>query len=257
MKQTVSLLIFLVCVLPNKSEAQDSLNLEGRVKLLEQYNERVLQEQFATKSDQLSVSISLELEKAKQEVTDELRIIKIIGTVLGLLIAFGVGGFFAIYMRKLPKMAERLLIERLKSHLDENTNHVLQLITSQKNENRIRETKSLFVIAGSDEELSFALKLLKDMKFAKVDGEVFRYYKDLPTTDLIVLSNRDRLLPDELIIEFMSNGQENDNYIYFGGGRLPIDPTAKYAEQVNFANSKYTLYHHIINMLSFRDVMGN
>jgi hypothetical protein len=241
----------------SKIYAQDTLSLKQRVKLLEVYNEKILKQEFETQSNKLSSSIHTELEKAKDEVTDQLRTLKIAGGVVSLILAAGVGAVLYQYFRGLRKIADKVLKERLKTHLEDNSSYILDLVTSQKVENLIRKSKNIFVVSGSDADLGQVLKLFGDMKFSKVNGRVFRYYEKPPSSDLIIFSARDGSLPDELVREFLEKGDDNESYVHYSSGRLDYDSKAGYAERLNFANTQYTLYHQIINILSFKEVINN
>lgn len=239
-----------------QASAQDTLSLEHRVRLLEVYNEKILKQEFETQSIRLSSTIEIELENAKREVTDQLWVLKITGGVITLLLAIGIGVLLYKYFWGLQKLADKMLKERLKIHLEDNSSYLLDLITSQKVENLIRKSKRIFVIAGSVTDLNQSMKLFKDMKFMNVEGNVFRYYEKPGPSDLIVFSARDGSLPDELVNEFLEKGGPDESYVYFNSSHLKYDRQASYAERLNFANSQFTLYHQIINVLSFKDLIS-
>ena len=240
-----------------RAQAQNGKSVEDRVKLLEDYNERVLQQQFDAQGKELSTTVILELDKAKTEVKDQLRVFQIGFGVFNLVVGIGIGAFLYFYLRKVPKLAEQALNKKLEAHLEEKTTQILELLTARSTENKIRTSKKIFVVAGSEDELSKTLKLFKDMKFAKVEGAVFRYYRAAPQNDLLVFSAQDRSLPEDLIKEFLAKGSVEDSYVYYGAGRLSIDQAAPYAEQINFANSRYTLYNQVFTVLAFDHVTRN
>ncbi len=256
MQRYFKILIMIIVAVPTVGFCQkDSLALEYRVKMLEDYNERVLQQQFEAQKNQLSQQISIELDKAKLELSTEVSTFKIISYVVGATLALGIGYVIWQVVIGLKKRVERVMKVNLEKHLKENTGYLLDLITSQKIENTIRKLRKVFVASGSAQDLSRTVGLLKDMKFENVEGNVYNEYSKLPAADIYIFSSKDNTMSSDLINEFMKNGEQADCYIYYGTGRLVVDASASYAEQVNFANSRFTLYHQALTTLAFKDAI--
>jgi hypothetical protein len=240
-------------------QAQDSTNLKGlsdRVGSLERYNKEILEEKFENKSTELTNKIEYELKKAKDDVNDQLWILKITGGVIALLLAAGIGVLLYKYFVGLEKLADRVLKRKLESHLAENSQYIIDVITSQKTENLIKRNKKLLVLCGNDAEKTAAEQLLKAMGFRHVQFLTSTNTENLPAADLIIFSNRNETLPEPLIIEYLEQSGRDDNFIFYGK-RLSVDPQSDYADRINFANSRFTLYHQIINTLSFKEIFVN
>lgn len=234
--------------------AQDSLSLQQRVKILEQYNHEVLNERFEAKSESLKSEIDSQITAAKTEINEKLSWIKIVGTVCGIILAAGILTLVYQFFFGLKKLAEQKIKEKLDTHLADNTNYIIDVISSQRTETLIKNSKKVLIICGQEEDKDDAIRLLKSMHFKKIETTVLKFYEKLPSADLYVLNNQTGKLHQELVIEFLEKSESDDSFVYYGGP-LQYDRNASYADQLNFANTKYTLYHQIINMLSFKEVM--
>jgi hypothetical protein len=193
------------------------------------------------------------LSKAKDEVKDQLWIIKITGGVIALLLAAGIGVLLYKYFVGLEKLADRVLKKKLESHLTENSQYIIEMITSQKTENLIKRNKKLLVVCGNDAEKATSEQLLKAMGFRHLQFLTSANVEDLPGADLIIFSNRNEALPEPVIVDYLQRSGNDDNFIFYGK-RLNVDPQSDYADRINFANSRFTLYHQIINTLSFKEI---
>ena len=239
--------IFISFTLP----AQDSLTIEQRVKLLEQYNEQILDEKFNIASAKLNGEIELELKRATTSLDERISILKIVGIIISL----GLGGLVYTSWRNAKRTMEKMLEKKLKSHLADNINHLVDVITSQKTENLIKKSKKILLLGSSEKECDSATKLLKSMQFDHVSCKAVKYYEKLPENDLVVFCNMNNSTHQELVVEFIEKGDSDDVFIYYGG-RLNLDSKSSHYDKVNFANSRYTLYHQIINTLSFKEVIN-
>lgn len=245
---------FLLCSFSVTSIiAQDTLKLSDRVKLLEEYKNEILDKRFDTKSVELSNKIEYELKKAKDDVTDQLWIIKITGGIIALVLAAGVGVLLRQYFVGIKKLADKLLNEKLESHLANNSQYIIEMITSQKTENLVRGNRKILLLSHDQEEQDATLPLLKGMGFKNIECKIVVSDEALPKSDLVLFSNKKETFPETLILALMESTEDDDSLVYYGK-RLNIDFQKEYAERVNFANSKYTLYHQIINTLSFKEV---
>lgn len=251
----LSVLLFLTIFSFNAS-AQDSTKVKRiseRLDLLEAYNKEILDKKFDTKSTELTNKIDYEVKKAADDVQDQLKIIKITGGIIGFLLAAGIGILLYQYFVNLKKKVDKLFKEKIENHLNENSQFLIDVITSQKVETQIKKNKKLLVLAGNDEEKNKVKTLLKAMGFDHIQIEVIQQFGNIPQSDLVIFSNTNKALSDDVISEFIKNSGDDDDFIFFGD-RLVLDRADPNAEKVNFANSKYTLYHQIINTLSFKEV---
>ena len=249
--------LFICCLVfvSSSLQAQDSLTLQQRVKILEQYNDEVLDEKFEVRSEQLKSLVDTEINKAKTEIDNKLSTIKLVGTTCGFFLAAGLIALFYQYFFGIKKTAEKMLKKKLETHLSENTNYIIDVISSQRTENLIKANKKIVVICGEQEDEEPAIKLLKSMHFKKTEVMTAKFYAKLPDADLYIFCNQSGKIHEELALEFLEKSSEDDTFIYFGSNRLNYDAKASYADQLNFANSKYQLYHNILNTLSFKEVI--
>ncbi|MFN8415755.1 MAG: NARF domain-containing protein [Cytophagaceae bacterium] len=244
---------FPLILYPNDTKSID--RLDKRVEFLENYNKEIIDKKFENKSTELSNKIDNELLQATNKISDQYRVIEITGGVIVVLIAIGVGAMGYQYIWGFKKQADKLLRNRLDTHIKENTHLIIDIIASQKTENIIKTKRQILIIAGSEKEKEQTYDLLKKWGFNLINSVVVNKYQDVPKSDLIVFSCNDRTLPHNLILDFMKKDSEECSFIFYSNvGRLNVETDEAYSERVNFANSKYTLYHQIISTLSFKEV---
>lgn len=239
--------------------AQDSSSLKGitdRITLLESYNKEILDKKFETKSTELTNKIDYEVNKAKDEVLDQMWIIKITGGIIALVLAAGIGVLLYKYFVGLEKLADRMLKKKLANHLADNSQYIIDMITSQKTENLIKKNKKLLVLSGNDAEKDASEQLLTGMGFRNLQFVTTTEVENLPKADLVIFSNRNEALAESIMLDYLERSGDNDSFIFYGK-RLNIDPQRAYSDRINFANSKFTLYHQIINTLSFKEIFIN
>lgn len=251
-KATLLIVLFLIFfgVVTN---AQEKLKIEDRVKLLETYNKEILDKKFETKSTELSNKIEYDVKKAKDDISDQLWIIKITGGIITLVLGAGIFILLRQYFVGLKKLADKLLKEKLESHLNDNSQFILDMITSQKTENLIKANKKILLVTADETEKNESLALLKSMGFKHIDTIIASSTMSHTDNDLTVFSNNKGNFDENLILKLMEESKEDEALIYYGK-RLNIDQQKEYSERINFANSKFTLYHQIINTLSFKEI---
>lgn len=259
MKNKLLLAVLLLTALPlilypNDTKSIDQL--DKRVEFLENYNKEIIDKRFENKSTELSNKIDNELLQATNKISDQYRVIEITGGVIVLLIAIGVGAMGYQYIWGFKKQADKLLRNRLDTHIKENTHLIIDIIASQKTENIIKTKRQILIIAGSEKEKDQTSDLLKGLGFNLINSVVVNKFQDTPKSDLIIFSCNDRTIPHNLILDFMKNDSAETNFIFYSNvDRIKIESEEEYSERVNFANSKYTLYHQIISTLSFNEVI--
>lgn len=245
---------FCLILLVATAYTQDSLSLQQRVKILEQYKDEVLNERFDAQSESLKSEVQSEMKAAKLEIESQLSTIRFVGSICGIILAAGLIASVYQFFWGIRKTAERMLKKKLETHLADNTSYIIDVITSQKTENLIKANKKIALICGEKDEEEQAVKLLKSMHFKKLEATTAKFYAKLPDADLYVFCNQSGKLHEELILEFLQKSSEDDTFVYFGN-RLNYDPKAAYADRINFANSRYQLYHNMLNTLSFKEVI--
>lgn len=261
MSKTVARIIIVVSLLiiATIAKASDSLrinDIDNRLKNLESYKNEVLDQKFETKAEALSNQVNQEVSKAKEEV------IKAGDSINDKIWMFGIGGGivvvilgagFAMSLSNIKKSGEAMLKNKLEGHLSENSDYIIDMITSQKSENRIRKEKKILILAPNHEVSIRTTNLLKGMGFEDLNALEVSSYNELQNADLILFSNMDGLMDEALILEFMEKSGNDSSFIFYGK-RLNHNGNADYAERLNFANSRHTLYHQIINTLTFKEI---
>lgn len=251
----IILVLLPISAFPN--EASKVNELAERIEFLETYNKTILNKQFEVQSVELSNKVSEELKHAKDEINDQYTAIKIASWVCGILISIGVGTVIYQLGFGIKNRVEKSINQKLNDHIAENSQAIIDIITSQKTENLIRKNKSVTVLSNNEQNNEYIIALLRNMGFEQVHQIVINRFFKFTKADLYIFSDKDNSLSEMQIKECIEKSQDDTNFIYFGTRRLNIPLQDSYAERLNFANTKYTLYHQIINTLSFKEVLKN
>ena len=78
------------------------------------------------------------------------------------------------------------------------------------------------VICGNEDEKKNTESLLGSMGFKQLQFAIVQQFEIIPKSDLVIFSNKNATLPEQIIIEYLENSHEEENFIFFGG-RLNLD----------------------------------
>ncbi|GAA4310375.1 MULTISPECIES: NARF domain-containing protein [Hymenobacteraceae] len=241
---------------------EPNVPLSDRVQQLEIYNQEILQK----KVENLEKEINLGLQKKQQEldkkftekeneIDDKLALLNTLAIVSGFLLAAGIINLVYQFGWGLKKLAEKTLKEKLQTHLFENTQSLMDLVNNQRAESKVKKEKLIRVVSGSEEETEIMRSLLQRMGFKKVECATVEVYIPFPTSDLLIFCNFKKGLSAEMIINYLEDSNQDDVFVYYGGRiDLPAD-SIHYQEKLNYANTRFTVYHQIINTLIFKDIL--
>ena len=162
----------------------------------------------------------------------------------------GFGSFFQI-RRWTKDEVSKQVGDVLKSESD----LVRQIIDSQALENRLKEQKSLLVISGSSAAMGDLEREFKAMHFKQVTSRLFHTVFDLDNNtfkpdfhedeyELIVLNQ----LTEDQINRYVDKSKQ----AIFLGFSYEYLKNIKEREKLNFANSSFTLYARIMEVLKYR-----
>ncbi|SFE40032.1 hypothetical protein SAMN05518672_1065 [Chitinophaga sp. CF118] len=209
-----------------------------------------IQRQLNDVDQHIDRKISDELHDAKDEIDDTIKTHNMIVTTIGVILGLGLlGGLTAgrVWVIKIIRQAVENIVAG-------QTATIQQLIHSQSIENQMKGTKKLVVICGDLHEGDDTEKLLRKMGFRHITVLQQAAGLAIPPNDLIIITNHRTSLTEPEIIAIVDNGGPDEIFIYYGGRLNGTTPA--HINKLNFANNQYTLYHHIINTMSFKQVFN-
>lgn len=255
-------LILLILLVSNSAYSQTTKTnaaaisvLEDRIKVLEGQKDNLnkqsdlLKDDFVNKADKLNTQFEqkeLEMERELTGLRNLLHWFSLGG--LGLLIS----GFF-FFRNFIQKRSEEIATTKIQSHIGDvvetNREKIIELIRSQDLETTVKKDSEILVVTKDSKYLK---QYFSDVQIEKVTyDESGIYNKPKNKTQLIIfdgesIDNTNHQLFDKYMTETKA---QNLLYIFFGGH---FDPASR--ENLNFANSKFTLYNHILNSLKYKKI---
>lgn len=212
--------------------------LETKVQLIEDYKSNI--KQYS----------KLELEKYKDElkknfdekyenVRNLFALILFIGapaTVYGVYIMFwGVN-------KKIKKAIE----EKIEKIVELKREDIIKLINNQAFDRRIKETKKILIISESEDAEDNIRSTISNMGFKNLVYRLTNSTTTWPENDLVVINNINGEFSQDKINEIIEDNEDEDIcFVAYTSKQIDRNP------RMNFANSKYTLYHSILTTLAF------
>ncbi|MEJ8802813.1 NARF domain-containing protein [Pontibacter sp. H249] len=255
-----SVIISILCFSTYAKEPNTSI--ENRVQQLETYNQDIIQKKVDNlekevhlKLQEKQQEIDVQLTEKKNEIDDKLTLLNTIAIIGGLLLTLGVGGLIYQFFWGMKKLAEKTLREKLQTYLFENTQSMMELVNNHRIESKVKKEKLVRVVSGSDDETELMRTLLKRMGFKNVECTTVNIYIPFPPSDLLIFCNIRKSLDTTTIVSYLEESNADDVFVYYGGRLdLPQDKS-HFSEKLNYANSRFTVYHQIINTLIFKDIL--
>lgn len=217
-------------------------NLEGRVSQLEDYKmniENVYKAEYQKSQNELTKDID---EKYK-DVRNLFTMILILGIP---------GSLYGIYLMfwGIKKKVNQSIAEKIETIVEQKREDIIKLIQSQKIERRLKESKKIIVISENEESQEEIKSTIETFKFKNVIYRINKSYDSLPEYDLIIINNCDGVFKQEDVTDII-NFADNDDVCFVAYTTKQLDRNPK----LNFANSKFTLYHSILTTLSFSEAI--
>lgn len=237
-------MLFCLNVLAEKQNIDTKISkLENRIEILEGQKEN-LEDNYSNKIE----SLNIKYDKSNSELKDKWDIFTKWGIPIGIgFIISIVIGYFTIYL-KVKKFAKNEIEKKIAIEIKDNKDNIRKLINYQEIDNQIKNNKSILVLCKTIEDKQYCQKIFDEFDFKHVNAEVVGNYKKLKGFDVKVIDNHSKQFNDKLIEEFINKSSESELFLYFGEYN-PI--LKKYPDKLNFANTKFTLYTNIINLLRF------
>jgi len=238
------LITFFAFFSTNAKEA-DSIKIkriEEKVIQLENYKENienVYKAEFVKSQNDLTKDID---EKYK-EVRNLFAMILILGIPSSL---------YGIYLMfwGIKKKVNQSIAEKIETIVEQKREDIIKLIQSQKFERRLKETKKIIVISENEIAQEEIKSTIEKFKFKNVVYRISKTYETLPEYDLIIINNCDGEFEQEDVNDIINSADDDDVcFVAYTTKQLDRNP------KLNFANSKFTLYHNILTTLSFSEVI--
>ncbi|WP_291132629.1 NARF domain-containing protein [Flavobacterium sp. UBA7682] len=237
--------IALFTVLTMSAKEIDSIKivkLEGRVTQLENYKiniENVYKAEYQKSQNDLAKDID---EKYK-DVRNLFAMILILGIPSSL---------YGIYLMfwGIKKKVNQSIAEKIETIVEQKREDIIKLIQSQKFERRLKDTKKIIVISENEESQEEIKSTIETFKFKNVVYRINKSYDNLPEYDLIIINNCDGEFKQEDVTDIINSAADDDVcFVAYTTKQLDRNP------KLNFANSKFTLYHNILTTLSFSEAI--
>lgn len=241
-----------------KSNSTQIENLNKRIEILEGQKENlnkqsdILQQDFDLKKQNLDTQFSENKIEIDKDLSGLRNLMYTLGAgVLGLLLLY-FGYIRSFIKKKSEEIAEKKIAEVIGSVVEKNKDKIVNIIESQDIELKVKKENKLLIISETDEDKEFISKFFKEAGISNFDFADSANYNAISNEiDLVVFDDRRATNKfHDLFNEYLEKSNENTLFIFFGD-RF----NAAKRDNINYANSKYTLYNQIINSLKFKEVM--
>ena len=217
-------------------------NLQNRVTQLENYKvniENVYKAEFQKTHNELVKQIDDDYGNVKNLFT----MILIIGVPSSLC------GIFMMFLG-IKKKVNQTINEKIETIVEQKREDLIKLIQSQEFERRLKETKKILVISENEAAQEEIKSTVEKFKFKNVIYRINKTFVNLPEYDLGIINNCDGEFNQEDVNEIINYSDDEDVcFVAYTTKQLERNP------KLNFANSKFTLYHNILNTLSFSETI--
>jgi hypothetical protein len=235
-------IIFSLMIQSNMLFAENTtdktIELEKRITYLEEYKSNI---------DNLS---KIEIQKAKDELKKELDSkYEDVENLLKLILILGIpttlwGFYMAIWGIK--RKVQKLIDDKIETIVEQKREEIIKLVSNQEFETSLKNTKKIVVISPTEDAQDEVKKTMSNFKFKNLIFRINNTFNEIPEHDLIIFNNIDGEFSQIEIDNIMA--EESDEDVCFVAYTTKnLDRNAR----LNFANSKFTLYHSILTTLSF------
>lgn len=193
-----------------------------------------------------------EYQKSQNDLTKEIdEKYKDVRNIFAMILILGIpSSLYGIYLMfwGIKKKVNQSIAEKIETIVEQKREDIIKLIQTQKFERRIKETKKIIVISENEESQEQIKSTMETFQFKNVIYRINKTYDNLPDYDLIIINNCDGEFKQEDVTNII-NYAEDDDVCFVAYTTKQLDRNPK----LNFANSKFTLYHSILTTLSFSE----
>ena len=225
-------------ILSAENTPDKTVELEKRISYLEDYKSNI--------ENVSKIEFQKAKEELKKEIIDDYDNVK---NIFSLILLFGIPTtLYGIYMMfwGIKKKVEKLIDDKIETIVEQKREEIIKLVSNQEFENSLKNTKKIVVISPSEDAQIDIKSTMSKFKFKHLIFRINNTTNVIPEHDLIIFNNIDGEFSQAEIDKIMA--EESDEDVCF------VAYTTKNLDRnsrLNFANSKFTLYHSILTTLSF------
>ncbi len=236
-----SLLTLIIFISSSAFGQIDSIRfkeLETKVQLIEDYKSNI---------DQYS---KVELEKHKSELKKNFDAdYENVRNLFALILIIGIPStLYGIYVMLwgVNKKIKKAIEEKIEKIVELKREDIIKLINNQAFDRKIKETRKILIISETEEAQEEIRSTTANMGFKNLIFRLTSSSTTWPDNDLIVINNIDGEFSQDKINEIIQDNKDEDScFVAYTSRQIERNP------RMNFANSKYTLYHSILTTLAF------
>lgn len=240
----LGILLFLSTNTYSQSDSARLNALETKVQLIEDYKSNI--DQYA----------KVELEKHKSELKAEIdKDYKNVRNLFALILLIGVPttlyGLYEILWGTKKKI-KKAIEEKIEKIVELKREDIIELINNQAYDRQIKANKKILILSVSERAQEDIKNTTANMGFKNLIFRVTNSTTALPENDLIIINNIDGEFSQEKINKIVDENNDEDTiFVAYTSKQIDRNP------RMNFANSKFTLYHSILTTLVFTSAIKN
>lgn len=240
--------LFILLILPvfffAKKDTLTLADLNERMSVLENYKENI------DKTAKIDYDNSIKEFKKDTEETSKSLFWLFGGLTVAAIAALGVNLYNHFW--GLNKKINKKITDKIETIIEQKREDIISIIKDEEYERILKRTKKILTISSSQESEEQVKNTFSKMKFNNVVFRVKDNFTNIPDNDIIVFNNINGELDQQYIDTIVA--QINDEEKCFIG--YTINNLTRH-EQFNFANSRFTLYHQVLNTLKFSDLSNS
>lgn len=241
----INLLIFMLTLsLFFSFTTKDTLNndtIEKRVTILEQFKEN------------MTAVAKIEYDKSANKLKDDIdekykNLLWVFGTfTLAAVAALGLNAYNHFW--GINKKINEKITSKIEDIIEQKREDIISIIRNEEYERKLKQTKKILVISPSQETQEQIKHTFARFNFSNVKYRIKDSFQEIPENDIVVFNNLKGELSQAYINQIVSTINHEEK-CYIGYSIVQLDRH----EQFNFANSRFTLYHQLLNTLKFSDL---
>jgi hypothetical protein len=240
----LGILLFLSINTFCQSDSVRLNTLEAKVHLIEDYKSNI--DQYAkVELEKHKSELKAEIDKDYENVRNLFALILLIGVPTTL---YGLYEMFWGTKKKIKKAIE----EKIEKIVELKREDIIKLINNQAYDRQIKANKKILILSVTEEAQEDVKNTTSNMGFKNLIFRLTNSTTALPENDLIIINNIDGEFSQEKINEIVDENSDEDTFfVAYTSKQIDRNP------RMNFANSKFTLYHSILTTLAFTTSIQN
>jgi sugar-specific transcriptional regulator TrmB len=226
---------------------QDSSKLYNRIDKIEQFQENTL-----GKIENKSSELDNKFTKLEQDLKNDNNYMKTLLWIFGSITVLGlIVGLYSVYKNAI-KFANQKIEEKLDKFFEDKKHQFIDLIRKNETETFLKQNKKILLLSGEQSENERIIKQFKKFDFTNVKNTVIAEFENIKSnsllkeSDVIVINNKSKVISDENLDKLLKSFTDfRNSFIYYGTFNNQLSGM----ENVNFANSEFTLYARIIETI--------